>query len=135
MKLFEIAVCFAHFDYFEISTPVNAHHANHGKHSLSDHFRYGAHPVYKIYSDFKLFEIAVCFAHFDFFEVSTPVNAHHANRGKHSLNDQLRHGAHSVYKIYSDLKLFEIAVCFAHFDFFEISTPVMRVMVTMVNIV
>ena len=33
------------------------------------------------------------------------------------------------------LKLFEIAVCFAHFDFFEISTPVMRIMLTMANIV
>ena len=35
--------------------------------------------------------------------------------------------------IYSDLKLFENAVCFAHFDFFEISTPVMRIMLTMGN--
>ena len=62
------------------------------------------------------------------------MNANHANRGKHSLNDQFRHGANSVCKIFSDFKLFEIAVCFAHFDFFEISTPVMRVMLTMVNI-
>ena len=33
------------------------------------------------------------------------------------------------------LKLFEIAVCFAHFDLFEYSTPVMRIMLTMANVV
>ena len=43
--------------------------------------------------------------------------------------------AQSVYKIYSVLKLFEIAVCSAHFGFFEITTPVMRIMLTMANIV
>ena len=42
--------------------------------------------------------------------------------------------AHSVDKVYSVFKLFQIAVCFAHFDFFEISTPVMRIMLTMANI-
>ena len=47
----------------------------------------------------------------------------------------MRHGAHSVYMSYSDLKLFEIAVCFAHFDFFEVSTPVMRIILTMAKIV
>ena len=55
-------------------------------------------------------------------------DTHHANHGKYSLNDHLWHGAHSVYKIYSDFKLFETAVCSAHFDFFEISTSVMRIM-------
>ena len=54
---------------------------------------------------------------------------------KHSLNHHFRHGAHSLYKIYSVFKLFEIPVCFAHFDLFEISTAVMRIMVTMANIV
>ena len=45
----------------------DAHHANHGKYSLNDHFWHGARSVYKIYTVFKLFEIAVCSAHFDFF--------------------------------------------------------------------
>ena len=54
--------------------------------------------------------------------------------GKHSLTHHFRHGAHSVYKIYSVSKLLEIAVSFAHFDFFEITTPVMRIMLTMANI-
>ena len=62
-------------------------------------------------------------------------DAHHANHGKQRVNHHFRHGADSVYKKYSDFKLFEIAVCFAHFDFFEISTPVMRIMLTMANIV
>ena len=55
--------------------------------------------------------------------------------GKHSLNHHFQHSAHSVYRIYSAFKLFEIAVCSAHFDFFEIPTPVMRIMLTMANIV
>ena len=62
-------------------------------------------------------------------------DAYHANHGKYSLNHQFRRSAHSVYTIDSDFKLFEIAVCFAHFDFFEISTLVMRIMLTMENIV
>ena len=40
-----------------------------------------------------------------------------------------------LYKIYSVFKLFEFANCSAHFDFFEITTPVMRIMLTMANIV
>ena len=163
----------------------DAHHANHGKQRVNHHFRHGADSVYKKYSDFKLFEIAVCFAHFDFFEISTLVMrmmltmanivfiiisdiAHtvyirftlfsnfsklqfvlhvltfskflfrwraSCYHGKHSLNHHFWHGTHSVYTIYSDFKLFEIAVSFAHFDLFEISTPVMRIMLTMANIV
>ena len=42
----------------------------------------------------------------------------------------------TVYKRFTVFfKLFEIPVCFAHFDFFEISTPVMRIMLTMANTV
>ena len=37
--------------------------------------------------------------------------------------------------IYSVLRLFEITVCFAHFGFYEISKVVMRIMLTMANIV
>ena len=44
--------------------------------------------------------------------------------------------APTVYKRFTVFfKLFEIAVCFAHFDFFEISTPVMRIMLSMANMV
>ena len=47
----------------------------------------------------------------------------------------LRHCERSVYKIYTVFKLFESAVCSARFDFFEISTPVTHIMLTMGNIV
>ena len=57
-------------------------------------------------------------------------DAHHAIYGKHSLNHHLQHCAHSVYQIYSVLKLFEITVFFKHFGFYEISTPVVRIMLT-----
>ena len=57
-------------------------------------------------------------------------DAHHANYGKHSLNNHFQHCAHSVYQIDSVLKLFEITVCFTHFAFYEISTPVVRIMLT-----
>ena len=160
-------------------------HVSYGKHSLNHHFGHYAHSVYNIYSVFKPFEIAVCFAHFDFFEITTPVmrimlamanivqiiisdvahtvyirftvfsnfsksrlffsfwvfrnyysgDAHHFNYGKHSSNHHFRHGTHSVYKTCSVLKLFEIAVCSASFDFFEITTPMMRLMLAMANIV
>ena len=141
------------------------HHANYGKHSLNHHLQHCAHSVYQIYSVFKLFEITVCFTHFGFYEISTPVvrimltkakyfksslptlrtqcisdlqrfetfpncclfctfwllrnfyscDAHHANYGKHSLNNHFQHCPHCVYEIYSVFKLFEINVCFAHF--------------------
>ena len=42
----------------------------------------------------------------------------------------------TVYKRFTMFcKLFEIALCSAHFDFFEITTPVMRIMFAMANIV
>ena len=62
-------------------------------------------------------------------------DAHDANYCKHSLNHHFQHCAHSVYQIESVLKLFETALCFAHFCFYEISTLVMRIMLTMPNIV
>ena len=214
----------------------DAHDANYCKHSLNHHFQHCAHSVYQIYSVLKLFEIAVSFTHFGFYEISTLVmrimlpmgnivqiitfniaytvyirftafwnfskslfvldilaftkfllrwcapwklwwtlfkssfptldtlcrldlqcfqtfrncclfcafwlirniysgEAHDANYGKHSLNHHFQHCAHSVYQIESVLKLFETAVCFAHFGWFEIPTPVMRMMLTIANTV
>ena len=62
-------------------------------------------------------------------------DAHHAIYGKHSLNHHLQHWAHSVYQIYSVLKLFKIWVCSTHFGVYEISTPAVRIMLTKANIV
>ena len=58
-------------------------------------------------------------------------DAHHAIYGKHSLNHHLQHCAHSVYQIYSVSKLFEIIVCFTYIGLYEISTPVVRIILTM----
>ena len=44
--------------------------------------------------------------------------------------------AHTVYIRFTVfLKLFEIAVCSANYDFFEITAPLMRIMLTTANIV
>ena len=62
--------------------------------------------------------------------------AHHANYHlKHSLKNHFEHCAHCLYKICSVFKLLEISVCLAHLSFYEISTPVMRTMLTMVKFV
>ena len=63
------------------------------------------------------------------------VDVHHPNCFERSSKHHFRHWANCVYQIYSVLKLFAIPVCFAHFGFYEISTPVMRTMLTMVNVV
>ena len=61
--------------------------------------------------------------------------AHHANYSKHSLSHHFQHCAQCVYETYSIFKVFEMAICFAHFGLFEISTPVRRIMLTIANIV
>ena len=163
----------------------DAHHANYGKHSLNNHFQHCPHCVYEIYSVLKLFEIAVCFTHFGFYEISTPVvrimqtkaklfkssfptlrtqclsdlqrcetfrncclfctfcllrnfysgDAPDANYGEHCSSHHFRHCTHCADYIYSVFKLFKIAVCFAHFGIYELSTLVMPIMLTMANIV
>ena len=62
-------------------------------------------------------------------------DARHANYANNSLNHHFRYCANCVYQIYSVFQLFEIPVCFAHFGCYEISTPVMRTMLTMPNVV
>ena len=47
------------------------------------------------------------------------------------LDHYFPHGALCVYHIYRVLKLFEMAVCFPHFSFFEIDTTVKRAVLTM----
>ena len=62
-------------------------------------------------------------------------DAHDANYCKHSLNHDFQYWTHSVYQIYSVLKFFEIPASFPPFGFYEISTLVMHIMLTMANIV
>ena len=157
-----------------------AHHVNYSKHSLNHHFQHCAHCVYDIYSIGKVFEMAVCFAHFLHIRNLNCTDSHHpsygercsihhfqhctlclwdlryfqsfrnsclfctfccfrnfnsAGYGKRCSNHHFQHCAQCVYEIYSFFKVFEIAVCFAHFGLFEISTPVMSNMLTIANIV
>ena len=110
-------------------------HGNYGKHILNHHFQHCAHSVYEIWSVFKYLEIAAYLAQSGFYEISTPL----MRTMLPMVNvDQImisEHCAHCVYEIYIVFKPFEIAVCSAHFEFLEISTPVMRIMLTMANIV
>ena len=48
----------------------DAHCANYSDRCSNHHFRHCAQFVYQIYSVFKIFEIAVCFAQFGFYEIS-----------------------------------------------------------------
>ena len=88
-----------------------AQRANYGKQRLKHYFPRGAHSVYRIDSVLKLFEIAVCFAHFSLFEIDTTVMTAVLTM-TNSLNHYFPHGARCVYHIYRVLKLFEMAVFF-----------------------
>ena len=108
---------------------AHSHHASYGERCSNHHFRHCSQCVSEICSVLKLFEIAVCFAHFGIFEVSTAVRRLMLTI-PNRLNHHFQHCAHCVYEIYSIFKHFEIAVCFAHFVVFEIWTPL-----AMVNVV
>ena len=125
---------FCSFWLFRNYCSGDAHHVTYGKHSLNHHFDI-AHTVYIRFAVFSSFRDCCMFCRFWLFRNYYSGDAHRVNYGKHSLNHHFRHSAHSVYKIYSVFKHFEIAVCSAHFDFFENTTPVMRIMLTMANIV
>ena len=102
---------------------------------LNPHSFHSSHCVNKIYSVFKPFEIAVCFGTFGFYEIWTPVMRTIPIIGSLVLNPHSFHSSHCVNKIYSVSKPFEIAVCFGTFGFYESSTPVIRIMLPMANIV
>ena len=72
LKLFEIAVRFAHLSFFDIDTTVMRAGLT-MTNSLDHYFQHGARCVYHIYRVLKLFEMAVCFPHFSFFEIDTTV--------------------------------------------------------------
>ena len=145
----------------------DAHHGNYGERCSNHHFRRWAHIEYHIYSVLKIIEITVCFAHFGFYEISTPVkqnmltmvylvqiiisdiahtvfitftvfwnfskflfvlhilalrnfyygDAHPADYGERCSKHPLKHCANCLYHFYSVLQHFEIAVCSAHFGF------------------
>ena len=133
LKLFEIAVSFANYWLSEISTPlirtmlpilyvVQI--------IISD-----IEHTYYIYSVLKLFENFSLFCAFCILRNFYSADAHHPNYGTHSLNNHFQHSGHCVYEIFSIFIVFEIAVCFAHVGSYQFSTPLIRTMLTMVNVV
>ena len=94
-----------------------------------------AHTVHMRFTGFWNFSKMLFGCTFGLLRNFYPGDANHANYGGNSLNHHFQHCAHSVYQIYSVFKLFEIAVCFAHFGCNEISTPLIRTLPTMVNVV
>ena len=76
-----------------------------------------AHTVYIRFTVFSNFSKLQLFLHIWLLRNFYSFDAHHANYGKHSLNNHFQQCPHFVYEIYSVLKLFEIAVCFAQLAF------------------
>ena len=83
----------------------DAHHANYGIRSLDHHFQHCAPSVYQILRIFEVFKIAVCFAHFASYEISTPEMRNMLTMAN-SLNHHFLHCAHFLHEIYSVLKTF-----------------------------
>ena len=114
---------------------ADSHHSSYCERFSIHHFQHCAQCVYENYSFFKVFQIAISFAHFFLLGNFYSGDAPHANYGKYYLTHHFQHCAHCVYEIYSIFKVFEIAVCFAHFVVFEIWNPWILTMLAMVNVV
>ena len=134
LKLFEIAVCFAHFGFYEISTTVMRTMLTmvNVVQIVNPDI---AHIVYITLKAFWNYRNYCLFCPFWLLRNLYSGDAHHANYGERSSNHHFRNCAPFLYHIYSVLKLFEIGVCFAHLGFYEVSTPMMRTMATMIYIV
>ena len=106
---------------------TDSHHANYSKHTLNHHFKHCAHCVYEICIIFKLFEIAVCFAHIAFFEIWTPLILTMLAM-MNVVQIIISNIAHSVYMSFTVFsKVSKLLFLFARFGFYEISTLVMRI--------
>ena len=115
-KLFETAVFSAPLGFFEICTVVMRimlSMANIVLIIISNI----AHTVYIRFKAFWKFSKLQFVLHIFAFRNFYSCDAHHAKYGKHSLSNHLQQCAHSVYEIYSVLKLFKVAVCLAHLAF------------------
>ena len=76
-----------------------------------------AQAVYRRFTVFSNFRNCCLFCAFWLIRNIYSGYAHDANYCKHSLNNHFQQCAHRVYEIYSVLKVFKIAVCFAHLAF------------------
>ena len=112
----------------------DAHHANYDKHSLNHHFRYSAHCIWDLQC-FQTFWNCSLFCTFRLLRNSYSGDAHHEKYAKHSIHHHLQHCAHCVYQISTFWSFSKLVFVFLHLGFYEISTPMMRPMQTMVNVV
>ena len=129
-----MAVCFPNFAFYEISTPVMRTMVtteNVVQIIISDIY-HTLFIKFKVFWNFSKLQFFCTFWRLRSFHSD---DAHHGNYGERCSNLHFRSWAHILYHIYSVLKIIEISVCFAHFGFYEVSTPVMRTMVSMVNVV
>ena len=110
----------------------DTHHANYAKQCLDHHFRYCAQCIWEL-KCFHTSQYCCLFYTFWLLRNFYSGDAHHANHGERCSDHHFWYCKSCVYQIYSVFKLFEIAVCFAYFGLYEISTPVMRTMLTMPN--
>ena len=134
-KVFEMAVCFAHFGLFEIWTALIL--AILAMVNIVQFIIWNiAHTVYMRFTGFfQSFRHSCLFWAFGHIRNFYSGEAHPDNYSKRCLSHHFQHCAQCVYETYSVFKVIQIAICFAHFSFYEISTPVMRHMLTMANIV
>ena len=134
LEAFDIAVCFCIFLRLRNIYSGHAHHTNYGKHSLNHHFRHFANCMWdsQCFQTFGNCSLCCIFWRLRNFYYG---DAHRANYAKHSLNHHFQDCAHCVSEIFTVFKLFETTFGFAHFGFYEISTPVMRTMLAMVTVV
>ena len=104
---FSICSFFCTFWFFEISTRVMRIRATMA-HIVWIIISDMAHTVYIRFTVFSKLSICCLLCTSWLFRNFYSGDAHHANYGIHSLNHHFRHGAHSVDKICSVLKLFDL---------------------------
>ena len=110
-------------------------HVQYGKHSLNHHFQKLRTLGIRHLQCFQSFRNGCLFCTYWHIRTFYSGDAHHANYGKHSSNHHFQHCSQCVSEIHSVFEVFVIAVSFAYFAFYGISTLVMRIILTMANIV
>ena len=115
-QTFRNCCLFSHFGWFEISNPVMRMMLTMA-HIVLIIISNIEHTVYIRFTVFSNVSKLQFVLHIWLLRNFYCGDAHHANYGQHSLNNHFQQCPHFVYEIYSVLKLFEIAVCFAHLAF------------------
>ena len=134
-KSFPNCYFFCTFFLLRIFYSRDAIHANYGKHCLTHHFQLLSTLCFWDLQYFQSFRNSCLFCTFWLIRNLNCADSDHTSYCERCSIHHFLHCAQCVYEIYSVFKVFAIAVCFAHFGLFEISTPVRRIMLTIANIV